>query len=115
MRSRAQFKGHPIHPALIPFPFAFLTGAVVFDAIGVTAGAPTLVTTAAWLQIAGIGAGLLAAVPGVVDYFYTVPPESSGRARATRHGLGNVLALVLFALAWLSRDAQWEPGILTFA
>lgn len=115
MRSRAQLKGHPIHPALIPFPFAFLTGSVVFDAIGVTAGAASLTTTAAWLQIAGIGAGVLAAVPGVVDYFYSVPPASSGRARATRHALGNSLALVLFALAWFSRNAQWQPGVLTFA
>lgn len=115
MRSRAQFKGHPIHPALIPFPFAFLTGSLFFDAIGITIGAPSLLTTAAWLQIAGVAAGLLAAVPGAVDYFYTVPPESSGRARATRHALGNVLAIVLFALAWLSRNAEWEPRLLTFA
>jgi uncharacterized membrane protein len=27
MRSAAHFQGHPIHPMLIPFPFAFLTGA----------------------------------------------------------------------------------------
>lgn len=27
MRSRASFRGHPSHPALIPFPLAFMTGA----------------------------------------------------------------------------------------
>mgnify|MGYP003287933525 CR=1 FL=1 len=26
--------GHPIHPALIPFPFAFLTGALLFAVLG---------------------------------------------------------------------------------
>lgn len=34
MRSRASYKGHPIHPALIPFPFAFLYGAFFFDLAG---------------------------------------------------------------------------------
>jgi uncharacterized membrane protein len=31
MKSFAQFLGHPVHPALIPFPFAFLPGALLFD------------------------------------------------------------------------------------
>ena len=113
MRSRAQFKAHPIHPALIPFPFAFLTGSAVFDVIGVTSGAPALWTTGAYLQLAGIGTGLLAAVPGLIDYIYTVPPNSSGKTRATRHALGNVGALLLFAFAWLSRGPQLEPGALS--
>ena len=113
MRSRAQFKAHPIHPALIPFPFAFLTGALIFDVIGVTAGAPALWTTGAHLEVAGIGAGLLAAVPGIIDYVYTVPPKSSGKKRATRHALGNVSALLLFAAAWLVRGPALEPGMAT--
>lgn len=109
MKSRAQFQGHPIHPALIPFPFAFLTGSLVFDVIGVTAGAPAFWTTGAHLQAAGLIAGLLAAVPGAIDYFYTVPPESSGKKRATRHALGNVGAIVLFAAAWLLRRDGGQP------
>jgi nitrite reductase/ring-hydroxylating ferredoxin subunit/uncharacterized membrane protein len=113
VRSRAQFKSHPVHPALIPFPFAFLTGAVLFDVIGVTLEAAAFWTTGAHLQIAGIAAGLLAAVPGVIDYVHTVPPNSSGKKRATRHGLGNAGALLLFGLAWLSRGAFGEPGLTT--
>jgi nitrite reductase/ring-hydroxylating ferredoxin subunit/uncharacterized membrane protein len=113
LRSRAQLQSHPIHPALIPFPFAFLTGAAFFDAVGVLRDAPHLWTTGGHLQIAGIACGLLAAVPGAIDYVYTVPPASSGKARATRHAIGNVAALVLFTLAWLSRGPQWEPGALT--
>ncbi len=34
MKSKAVALGHPIHPMLIPFSFAFLTGAVLFDAAG---------------------------------------------------------------------------------
>ena len=46
MRSRAHFKAHPIHPALIPFPFAFLLGAVAFDLGGLVFSVPSLGTTA---------------------------------------------------------------------
>ena len=113
MRSRAQVKAHPIHPSLIPFPFAFLIGALVFDGLGVVLGRPELWTTGKHLTLAGIASGLLAAVPGVIDYLYTVPPNSSGKKRATRHALGNVTALVLFGLSWLLREADGTPGAAT--
>ena len=113
MKSRAHLQSHPLHPALIPFPFAFLTGSVVCDVIGVALQQPALWTTGAHLQVAGIAAGLLAAVPGAIDYIYTVPPNSSGKQRATRHALGNVGALVLFALAWFGRGADNVPGALS--
>jgi nitrite reductase/ring-hydroxylating ferredoxin subunit/uncharacterized membrane protein len=113
MRSRAQFKSHPIHPALIPFPFAFLTGALIFDVIGVITNAPSFWATGAHLQVAGIGAGLLAAVPGLLDYVYSVPPNSSGKTRATRHAIGNVSAIALFSAAWFTRGDALTPGVLT--
>lgn len=113
MKSRAHFKAHPLHPALIPFPFAFLTGATLFDLAGVLTGSARLSLTAADLTLAGIAAGLLAAVPGVIDYVYSVPPNSSGKARATRHGLGNVSALALFGVAFLLRRPDWTASMWT--
>lgn len=115
MRSRAHVKSHPVHPALIPFPFAFLTGAVVFDALGVVAGSAALWTTGVHLTIAGLAAGVLAAIPGAIDYVYTVPPQSSARTRALRHALGNSAALVLFAAALALRGPAWEPTRATLA
>jgi len=103
MRSRASFRGHPIHPALIPFPFAFLYGAFLFDLAGRVAGRPGWWTTGAYLGLVGIVAALIAAVPGFIDYFTTVPPKSSGKQRATRHMLVNLAAVVLFAAAWAVR------------
>jgi nitrite reductase/ring-hydroxylating ferredoxin subunit/uncharacterized membrane protein len=113
MRSKAAFQGHPIHPSLIPYPFAFLSGALVFDLLGLLPGWATFHGTASHLTIAGILAGLLAAVPGVIDYVYTVPPNSSGKKRATTHALLNVGALVLFAGAWFLRDPEGAPSIAT--
>ena len=113
MRSRANIKAHPIHPALIPFPFAFLEGAVLFDLGALLFSQPAWAATASHLTIAGVASGLLAALPGVIDYVYTVPPESSGKRRATKHGAGNVLALALFAIAWFLRPADAPPSAAT--
>ena len=83
MRSKASYQGHPIHPALIPFPFAFLYGAFLFDVAGRLAEWPGWWTTGSYLSLVGVVAALIAAVPGFIDYFNTVPPKSSGKRRAT--------------------------------
>jgi nitrite reductase/ring-hydroxylating ferredoxin subunit/uncharacterized membrane protein len=115
VRSNAHYKAHPIHPSLIPFPFAFLTGALLFDIAGSLWGRPALWTTGAHLTLAGLAAGIVAAIPGAIDYFYTVPPRSSGKQRATKHAIGNVTALLLFAAAWLLRSDDWSPSTAALA
>jgi uncharacterized membrane protein/nitrite reductase/ring-hydroxylating ferredoxin subunit len=110
MRSKASYRGHPIHPALIPFPFAFLTGAFAFDLLGVLLDRPSWWATGAHLLLAGIAMALLAAVPGAIDYFYTVPSGSSGKRRATKHALANLSAVALLALVyWLRGDTSVAP------
>lgn len=110
MRSRAHIKAHPIHPALIPFPFAFLTGAPLFDLASLFFNNPELAATAGHLIVAGIATGLLAAIPGAIDYRYAVPPASSGKKRATKHALLNVTALALFGFAWSLRGGDGSPA-----
>jgi uncharacterized membrane protein/nitrite reductase/ring-hydroxylating ferredoxin subunit len=114
MRSAAHFRGHPIHPMLIPFPFAFLTGAFVFDLAGRIRGHPAWWHTGRYLALAGILMALIAAVPGFIDYFRTVPPQSSGKRRATRHMMLNLFAVTLFIVAaWLrSRTVAPETSAL---
>ncbi len=113
MRSSAHYKAHPIHPSLIPFPFAFLTGALLFDVLGTVLARGALWTTGAHLAVAGIAAGVIAAIPGAIDYVYSVPPRSSGKQRATKHALGNATALVLFSAAWFLRAGDWSPTAAT--
>jgi nitrite reductase/ring-hydroxylating ferredoxin subunit/uncharacterized membrane protein len=113
MKSKAVLLGHPLHPMLIPFPFAFLTGALAFDAAGWLRDVPAWWTTGGHLALAGIVTALLAAVPGLVDYLYTVPPDSSARTRATKHMRANLSAVALYAVAWVVRgDAAAPPGVL---
>jgi uncharacterized membrane protein len=38
MKSTAHVNGHPIHPMLIPYPFALLSSALAFDTGARTAG-----------------------------------------------------------------------------
>jgi nitrite reductase/ring-hydroxylating ferredoxin subunit/uncharacterized membrane protein len=103
MRSAASFKGHPIHVMLIPFPLAFFVGAFVADLAGLVWDWPLLPGVAGLLAAAGIVSGLVAAVPGAIDFLRTVPPASSAKTRATRHALANVGALALFAVGLLVR------------
>jgi nitrite reductase/ring-hydroxylating ferredoxin subunit/uncharacterized membrane protein len=109
MRSAAHFQGHPLHPALIPFPFAFLTGAFLFDVAGRATGHANWWMTGGYLAIAGILTALLAAVPGLIDYLRTVPPNSSGKRRATKHMLLNLSAVTLFIVATLLRGNSVGP------
>ncbi len=103
MRSAANIKGHPIHPMLIAFPIAFLVGAFVCDVVGVIFDSSGWWTFGAWLAASGIVTGLVAAIPGVIDYIYTIPPGSSAKKRATMHMIVNVAAITLFAIAWIMR------------
>jgi nitrite reductase/ring-hydroxylating ferredoxin subunit/uncharacterized membrane protein len=103
MRSKASIFGHPIHPALIPFPFAFLTGAFAFDLWGWYFQQQAAWTTAGHLALVGVVAALAAALPGFVDYRYTVPPRSSGKRYATQHMVFNLGAVLLFVIALVAR------------
>jgi uncharacterized membrane protein/nitrite reductase/ring-hydroxylating ferredoxin subunit len=113
MKSKAHLKSHPLHPILIPFPIAFFTGTLVFDILGVLKD-ERFHDTAENLLIAGIGMAVLAAVPGIIDFIYTVPPQSSAKKRATKHGLVNVCMLALFSicLAYRLKTNDPSPGTI---
>jgi len=96
---------------LVAFPIAFLSGSFVADLVGRLGDWPSAWTMGASLNIAAILSGLVAGVPGLIDYFLIVPPNSSGKSRATYHMIVNVSALVCFAIAWAFRDGTtWMPG-----
>lgn len=105
---------HAIHPALIPFPFAFLFGAAAFNTCGRLFEQPAFWRTGGYLAVAGACAAVLAAIPGLVDYIYTVPPRSTGKSRAARHGLANLAAVSLIVGSWWIRGGSDEqPTALT--
>ena len=111
MKSYASFKGHPIHPMLIVYPFAFLTGAFGFNVAATLTRRRDLADVSQRLIPAGIAAGLVAAVPGLLDYERSVPPDSSAKVRATKHALLNTSALGLFTLSWLLGRSGRRRGL----
>src|SRR5690606_29787066 len=92
MRSKASLKSHPIHPILVGFPVTFYVGTLLFDILFIIHNNQFFERTAFYLNIAGIISALAAAVPGFIDYLYTVPPQSSAKDRAAKHGITNVVA-----------------------
>ena len=110
MESRAKLLGHPIHPMLIPFPLGLLGTAVAFDLIDALGGSDGFGRAADYMIVAGIIAGLAAAVFGAIDWF-AIPAGTRAKRVGTAHGLGNVLVVALFAVAWLlRRDDPADPG-----
>lgn len=111
MRSKIHLKGHPLHPILVGFPIAFFVGTLIFDFLGWTQNEDQYWQTGFHLEIAGIGFGLMAAIPGIVDYFMIVPPKSSGKKRATQHGILNIIMISIFTVVWFYRQSD-APGPL---
>jgi uncharacterized membrane protein len=94
--STARIAGHPIHPMLVPFPIAFLIGALLADLAFWNTRDPFWAVAGAWLVGAGIAGGALAALAGLTDFL------GSRRVRALRaawvHFLGNATAILLAIL-----------------
>jgi uncharacterized membrane protein len=102
VESKAKLFGHPVHPMLIPFPLGLLGMAVIFDVLAVVAGQTSLGLAAHSMIAAGIITGLIAAIPGAIDWS-AIPSGTRAKQIATTHGLGNVIIVVLFTIAWLLR------------
>jgi uncharacterized membrane protein len=112
LNSTAQIANHPIHPMLVPIPIACFIGALVTD-IAYAATAEIMWSDfSAWLILAGLIGGVLAAIAGLTDFF------GNRRIRqlmpAWPHLLGNSLVLVLafFNLLVHMRDA-WTSVVPT--
>jgi nitrite reductase/ring-hydroxylating ferredoxin subunit/uncharacterized membrane protein len=94
---------------LVPFPFAYLLGNAAIDAWARATDRPELFRTAKHLNTLGLASALAAAVPGLIDYTFAVPPKSSAKTRATNHMFANLSALACFALARLGRRGGDAP------
>jgi uncharacterized membrane protein len=110
MESKAKLFGHPIHQMLIVFPLGLLATSLILDIIYL------ITDKGRWAQAAfydmGIGliGGLLAALFGLIDWL-AIPPGTRAKSIGARHGLGNLVVVVLFAINWLlRRDNPQEPG-----
>lgn len=93
--------GHPLHPLIVTFPIAFLTGVLATDLGYWLTGDLFWARASVWLIGAGFVSGIVAALTGMMDFL------KIDRVRKRRagwiHMIGNVTALTLSLINWLLR------------
>ena len=115
MESRVKLLGHAVHPILITFPLGLLTTSVIFDLLHVATGTPRWAEVAFWMMASGVIAGLVAAVPGLIDWL-SIPRNTRAFKIGMLHGGGNVIVVALFgASVLLRKDAPESPSTLAVA
>ncbi|MGZ3859261.1 MAG: DUF2231 domain-containing protein [Flavisolibacter sp.] len=104
MRSKANLKSHPLHPMAVTLPICFFIGTFVFDLLSLFTQPEAMRQTGYFLSIAAVISAVLAAIPGAIDYFFTLPPKSSAKKRGGQHAVLNLANLALFIFALLYRQ-----------
>lgn len=115
MASKASIGGHPVHPMLIPFPLALWVTSFLTDVLYLLlVPNPNLPLISKYMLAAGIIGGLLAAVPGIIDWLAIKNREV--KKIADWHARLNIIALLIFAASLYLRTkygASWVNGKLT--
>jgi len=110
MSSPASIKKHPVHPMLVGFPIGLWVFALVCDVVHAESGSAIWQTVATFCVAGGIVGALLAAVPGLIDYFSI--DEAEMRRIANLHLAVNLGAVVIFAINfWLRLRLPAESNV----
>ena len=110
--SSVQIAGHPIHPAIVLFPIAFLVGAAGTDIGYWLTRDPFWARASLWLIGVGFAAGILAAITGFSEFFKVKRVRE--RSAGWLHMGGNVAVMVLSLINLLLRQGNpAEPIVYT--
>jgi uncharacterized membrane protein len=110
VQSTVAIAGHPLHPLLVTFPIAFLSGAAGADLGYWLTGDSFWARAAIWLIGAGFISGLVAAAAGMSDFLRI--DRVRKRSAGWIHMTGNITALVLTLINWVLRWNNVEGAIL---
>lgn len=100
MASPASVKKHPLHPMLVAVPIGLWVFALVCDIVAAAGGTSSWSMVARYCIAGGIIGAVIAAVPGLIDYFSI--DEAVMRRIANFHLALNLGSVVVFALnLWL--------------
>lgn len=100
MASPASIKKHPVHPMLVALPIGLWVFALVCDAVRAGGGDAVWQRVGTYCVAGGIVGALLAAVPGLIDYFSI--DEAEMKRIANVHLAVNLGGVVIFAVnLWL--------------
>ena len=100
MSSPASIKKHPLHPMVVGLPIGLWSFALVCDVVHAASGNAVWQTVATYCVAGGLVGALLAAVPGLIDYFSI--DEAEMKRIANLHLAVNLGAVVIFGInLWL--------------
>jgi uncharacterized membrane protein len=105
MRSKLNIAGHPLHPMLVSLPVACALIALVSDIVAASSQNPFWYFMGYVLAIGAWATGLVAAVPGLADYFFVIPSRSLAKRHATIHLILNLSVIALFVASWLAKNS----------
>jgi nitrite reductase/ring-hydroxylating ferredoxin subunit/uncharacterized membrane protein len=88
---------------LVSLPIGLWSTSLACDLLATARGSERLRHSADDMMLAGLVGALAAAVPGAIDYFAVIPPQSSAKKRGATHGLINLSLTALYGLNWLLR------------
>ena len=98
--------GHPLHPALVHFPIGFFLLSLVLDVASFTGRvSQDLFRASLYAMAAGVGSGLLAALPGLADRS-DIRQDHPARKTANIHMTINLTAIGLFGINLFVRAGQ---------
>jgi uncharacterized membrane protein len=107
--SVAAIKGHPLHPMLVPVVIGAFAAAVIADLMNFAQPDPFWAQAAMWLLLVTLIAGIVAAVPGLIDLVFV------RRARvlpiAWAHGMGNLAFIALTAANYFMRAPETGAAV----
>jgi len=105
MQSRVKLLGHPVHQMLIPIPAGLFIVGAILDVVQQFVETAWIPTVTYWNLFIGIVTALLAAIFGAADWSQ-IPHGTRAKRIGAIHGIGNVLAVVVFAIAVLMRHDE---------
>src|SRR5436305_1415180 len=110
MFSRAKLFGHPIHPMLVGFPVALYTATLACFIVYAATGDLFWFRTAVAANVAGVAMGLVAAIPGFIDWATAIPRASEAHDTGLMHMELNLLALLAFGANAVINASYWRDA-----
>lgn len=102
----AAIAGHPLHPLIVPLPIGAFVGAFVSDIAYLATHDAFWSIAAYWLIVAGLVAGAVAALLGIIDLMSIRRVRTMGIGWA--HASLNVVAMAISLVSYLMRHTNPE-------
>src|SRR5689334_25008608 len=87
---------HPLHPMLVHLPIALFLVSFLLDIASFIWGGNDFVRAACYTMLTGVITALLAAIPGLVDW-WDIRNDHPAKKIGVYHMILNVLAVIVYA------------------